>query len=139
MIHFLLYTSNTFKPLAQTDLALILEHARRNNAANGVTGILLYAHTLVMQYLEGPRDAVDRTFEKIRRDPRHYGVQVLLRHDVRERRFDRWSMAFEPVGEDAAVAGAIDLRSTDPVPEDNGRLDAALMMLRNFREGIALM
>ncbi len=35
---------------------------------------------------------------KIRRDPRHTGVRVLLTEHIDDRRFTEWTMGYEPIG-----------------------------------------
>ena len=46
------------------------------------------------QVLEGPREAVERTFERIQRDRRHADVNALEFAPVGRRGFPSWSMAF---------------------------------------------
>jgi hypothetical protein len=72
----------------------ILAASRRNNAAAGVTGALIFNSGVFAQILEGPRRAVETTFERIQRDGRHGEVQVLAFEPVAERHFPNWSMAF---------------------------------------------
>ncbi len=56
--------------------------------------MLLYKGGNIMQVIEGPEEKVLTLVEKIRRDPRHFGLQVVLRSHNTERRFDQWAMAF---------------------------------------------
>jgi hypothetical protein len=72
----------------------ILQSARRNNAAHGVTGALLFSEGCFAQVLEGPREQVEAIFETIQCDPRHSDVTVMHLHPVDERSFASWSMAF---------------------------------------------
>jgi hypothetical protein len=81
--------------MEETELADMLLSARVRNAASGVTGMLVYAGGNFMQVLEGPPLEVRRTLTRIRRDPRHTGLIVLLETEVSERYFPQWSMAFE--------------------------------------------
>ena len=71
----------------------ILATSRRNNAAVGVTGALLYSGGLFVQTLEGPFDAVQSVFERIQMDLRHDDVIVIATESVTERLFAEWSMA----------------------------------------------
>ena len=75
-------------------VAGILAVSKRNNARVGVTGALLFNAGSFAQVLEGPRAAVEATFERIQRDPRHSDVSVLQCEPVAERGFSNWSMAF---------------------------------------------
>ena len=88
----LVYGSTTPRVLGHDELLEILRVSRRNNAAVGVTGALLYADGNVMQVLEGPAPAVEATYDRIARDPRHRRVLPLIRGVVAERSFPDWSM-----------------------------------------------
>lgn len=46
-----------------------------------------------MQLLEGGRSAVNATYAKILRDPRHHDVELLLYDEIAERKFASWTMA----------------------------------------------
>jgi len=90
----LLYVSNTRRDLAQPDLESILVASRRNNAAAGITGMLLFMDGAFLQVLEGDSDAVAQTYARIRRDARHWHPQTLVDQDA-PRAFGQWSMGFE--------------------------------------------
>ena len=72
----------------------ILASSRRNNPRAGVTGALMFNGGCFAQVLEGPREAVKRTFGRIQRDTRHADVAVLQLAPVGRRGFPAWSMAF---------------------------------------------
>jgi hypothetical protein len=72
----------------------ILESARRNNALHGVTGALIFNAGMFAQVLEGNRQDIELTFERIQRDTRHGDVQALAFEETRCRGFPSWSMAF---------------------------------------------
>ena len=76
------------------EIQQVLASSRRNNAADGITGALLFNRGCFAQVLEGPRAAVERTFERIQRDPRHEDVLLLRFERIQERAFPGWSMAF---------------------------------------------
>ena len=79
----------------------ILATAWRKNRQRELTGALLFSDGCFAQVLEGPREALEETFEIIECDPRHSDVTILHFHPVEERSFAGWSMAF--AGEDEAV------------------------------------
>lgn len=79
----------------------ILATAWRKNRLNDLTGALLFADGCFAQVLEGPREALEETFEAIECDPRHSDVTILHFHPIGQRSFPGWSMAF--AGEDEAV------------------------------------
>lgn len=89
----LLYIS-TIAPLGKAGLSSILAAARRNNQANDITGLLMFNGKRFLQVLEGPIDAVEATFARIDRDPRHRAQVVLARKTVAQREFGDWSMAY---------------------------------------------
>jgi hypothetical protein len=96
----LTYVSSV-SPGAAADPAQILSASRRNNARNGITGMLYSDGARFMQALEGPADAVQAAFDRIRTDPRHRAVVLLSRREVAEREFGPWEMAHRQAGEDA--------------------------------------
>lgn len=88
------YASAESNPLGRDELVGILEQARVANAAREITGILLYAEGSFFQVLEGEADAVDETFARIARDPRHADIVVVVREPIHHRSFPDWSMGF---------------------------------------------
>jgi len=78
-------------------LADILTVARARNAAADVTGMLVSRWDLFVQLLEGPRQAVEETFARIRRDIRHVEVTLLRLEPAEERLFPGWEMRDDAV------------------------------------------
>ena len=70
----------------------ILASSIRNNAANGVTGVLLATRTHFLQVLEGGFEALNETFERISGDTRHEKIQLISFTEIEERRFGEWAM-----------------------------------------------
>jgi hypothetical protein len=90
----LLYISNTSRNFPDDQLELILEQSRRNNPLQNVTGLLLYLDGAFLQVLEGPAENVQKIYEKICTDKRHWNTLVMLDRDA-PRAFADWSMGFE--------------------------------------------
>lgn len=90
----ILYASNTSRDTPNALLEEILAVSRRNNAACGVTGLLLYIDGGFMQVLEGEGIAVEATFARIRADKRHWNTSLMLDRDA-PRAFVDWSMGFQ--------------------------------------------
>lgn len=88
-------------PAAGGEVEAILSTARRKNPACGVTGALLVTEGRFVQALEGERDAVQATFDRISLDPRHEDIEVLSSQFADRPRFAEWSMAF--VGDTPAL------------------------------------
>jgi hypothetical protein len=78
----------------EQEIRAILGSARRCNKEDNVTGALLFTASGFAQVLEGPREVVERTFERISADPRHADVTVLCFTPTERRRFPDWSMGF---------------------------------------------
>ena len=97
-IYRLVYTSRNLltggEDEQQAAVAGLLAVSKRNNARVGVTGALLFNGGSFAQVLEGSRAAVEGTFERIQRDPRHSDVTVLQCEPVAARGFPNWSMGF---------------------------------------------
>lgn len=96
----------------RTDVAVedILRVSRRNNAAAGVTGLLLFDGRRFLQALEGEATVVDTTYQRIKADPRHRAIVLLSSNEVSSRAFGDWSMAAQrvSVAKGATVAEQID-------------------------------
>lgn len=90
----LVYRSRATAPPTDVDLFYLLAQARQLNAASGLTGLLLYDRGWYFQWIEGPQEALGRTWNRIRRDPRHESPQVVTDQAIPVRLFDRWSMRF---------------------------------------------
>jgi transposase len=89
----LVYISTPRGPVTVAALQQILSVSRRNNARDGITGLLFFDGTRFLQALEGEPAAVETAFERIRADPRHKGVVTLSKREVEEREFGQWAMA----------------------------------------------
>ena len=70
----------------------ILKISRKNNPSIGVTGLLICGEELYLQILEGPMDAVDKIFNKIKIDNRHDNVKILKESSIDFRLFASWAM-----------------------------------------------
>lgn len=94
MLDSLVYTSHATDALTDTELELVLLRSRVVNAARGLTGALLKRDRLIVQYLEGPPDALERTLAAIVASPLHREVHIHARAHGVQRQFDTWHMAF---------------------------------------------
>jgi len=90
----LIYISSVTGPFEQADLDQILAKSRTNNAARGLTGMLLFHDGCFLQVLEGDAGSVQDTFATISSDARHGGVIILESRAVAERGFPQWSMGY---------------------------------------------
>ncbi len=88
----LIYVSRATRKLTLRDTMAILDAAKPNNEANGITGLLCFGGGHFMQVLEGEGDAVSDTFARIVKDARHDQVRLVDYSLIQGRRFDDWSM-----------------------------------------------
>lgn len=93
----LVYISSAQMPIG--NIGDVLLSSRRNNTRDQITGLLYADQGRFLQALEGPEDAVDATFQRIRQDDRHFGVVVLSRRTVDVREFGEWAMAHRSPGQ----------------------------------------
>lgn len=100
------YVSSARAKMTDAELKDLLAAARRNNAAHGVTGILAHWDGNFIQYVEGPRAALDQLMVNLKRDLRHSGIIVLQRDTIAARAFPDWSMAFDRKSDGAEAAAA---------------------------------
>jgi hypothetical protein len=96
----LVYVSSATGALSPRERDLILTTSQRNNQATDITGLLYSDGTRFLQALEGPEDAVQATFDRIKGDPRHNAVVVLSRRTIDVREFGNWAMAARSPGAD---------------------------------------
>ena len=102
----LIYRSRSALPGNASDVergfASILDTSRRRNAAEGLTGALMFTRLLFVQALEGRAAVVEQAFDRICCDLRHTGVEVVEYGPAAHRAFGDWSMShLVPDGEAA--------------------------------------
>jgi hypothetical protein len=95
----LVYLSRAHDWVTDQDIQIILDHARRMNAARGVTGVLLYRDRTFLQLLEGAERDVQAIWEIIRRDRRHRDLTLLEHGPHAQRLFSDWTMGFRNLDE----------------------------------------
>ncbi len=102
-MHYIVYVSEAKTHMTESELAGLLAISRHNNEAVGVTGLLIYKyspdlnHGSFLQLLEGEKDAVEATYQRIVRDRRHVNKIVLDEGQTEQRQFADWSMAFKNI------------------------------------------
>lgn len=79
------------------DLTAILQRSRSRNKKNDLTGLLAYKQRRYLQVIEGDEMLVDSLFAKIKLDPRHKRIQLILDISVQSRSFESWPLKLVPV------------------------------------------
>ena len=135
MLYRYMYLSSQTRPLSPEAMQAVLEVSRRNNLADGLTGLLLAHEGRFFQVIEGPRDAVYACLHRIRHDDRHDGIMRLDSGPVAERAFPLWRMGYAVPDDLApehrtAVFSIYDLAR--PGSTDRGTDPAVRAMIRNF-------
>ena len=108
----LIYSSRPFG-FDQNTLNGILVTSVDNNKRDQITGALICRSDLYLQYLEGPAESINETFNKIQHDDRHVEIKVLKEGMHAERLFPKWAMRDDPVrswmwSREEIDAGALD-------------------------------
>ena len=86
------YTSLARLDLQASDLEDIHRTARELNALDGITGLLVFNGTHFLQIVEGSQPAIDDLLGRLRKDPRHTGIEIRDERNVEARSFPDWSM-----------------------------------------------
>ena len=90
----LMYFSAATERVDLETVAEILEVAHQRNAAQEVTGMLCADRRWFLQCLEGGRNEVTETYQRIVNDARHRHLVVLCYEEIDERLFGSWHMGF---------------------------------------------
>jgi hypothetical protein len=97
----IVYVSAAVAPFSEEQLSELLAKSQSNNAAAGLTGVLLYRDGQFMQALEGEDAVVRSVYETVAADDRHDQVRTILEEQITERRFPQWTMGFRLVTDDS--------------------------------------
>ena len=100
----IIYTSVASKSMKEDVLTDILEKSRVRNQQDAITGILFYRNGTFIQLLEGPSDKVEETYNRIKKDKRHFKIRLVNCVTKEPRIFPAWSMAF---GDDSTYDPAL--------------------------------
>jgi hypothetical protein len=139
----IVYVSTATEEYDKDELARILAVSRKNNSADGVTGMLCYHGGTFFQMLEGQRHRVEAVMDRVAADPRHHSILVLLEQEVDEPALPDWSMAFNEVsGRDAALLDGFShlLKSGDTqrFSAEKEHASDALSLLAGFRDSVVM-
>lgn len=128
------YESKATRPMSESDLRLLLEHARTKNERMGVTGLLLYAQERFLQVLEGPEPAVRSLYATIQEDSRHTDVETILTARPSERTFSDWEMGLEHPDAFVEMKGLSSFLQSGNLPAAAEPIRGVLKALRRFKQ-----
>lgn len=131
-----IYISNATGPLGLPELDAILAQSRRNNARDGVIGMLAFMDGSFIQAVEGEEAVVDPLLERIRADERHRDYVVIARYPIDRRQFPDWSMGFrrcDGVPPEELARNFVNLRRPVFLPESASAGSVAHRLIEGFR------
>lgn len=88
------YVSRAAQEMSAKEISEILQQAQHNNAANAITGMLVFKDNIFLQTIEGSRARINRLLHSLMTDQRHYDLQVLETRELTHREWSRWSMNY---------------------------------------------
>jgi hypothetical protein len=131
----LIYRSRNLLPqeVRKAELGALFTQARGHNKTKGITGALLLRDDVFVQTLEGDEDDVQALLARIRTDPRHDSLEVLVTELASGRVFARWAMA--RVADDDAhdinlIAHADGISPAAPRGDATAEQEAVLAVMR---------
>ena len=116
--------------ITATAVETLVARARSWNAANDITGALLFTGTHFVQVLEGRAGAVDTLLLKLHADDRHDGLIVTNRAALPRRRFAGWDLAYSGSSQFVAKRVHRMFDETDPA----GQRDATRWVVDLMRQ-----
>jgi hypothetical protein len=96
----IIYISTSRQDPDRAMLEDVLATSRRNNRRDDLTGLLVVGGRRFLQVLEGPWEACEAAYKRIRADARHFAVVELSRKTVTQRAFADWDMGCEQLDGD---------------------------------------
>lgn len=90
MEYIICYISNVSASLDKTKLDKLMNAWKIKNAKRNINGILLYSEGNFFQVMEGAKKDVLGLWDKIRNDPRHYGLIQILGRDLERGCFNKF-------------------------------------------------
>lgn len=93
-LYFLIYASRASKPTAAAKLFAHRQRIISANRANGITGCLVHEAGQYLQMLEGQEEAVLGLLKKLRNDPEHCDLKIVIQGPAKSRIFREWGMTF---------------------------------------------
>ena len=88
MVSSLIYVTELAEGCGLQEVNDILQISRKNNEANGITGILCYDGTHFVQWIEGARDKINGLYGSILKDKTHGNVMILEYSEIAKRDYE---------------------------------------------------
>ncbi len=91
-IDYLVYTSEISHAFQYEDISSIINTSCERNPEHEITGALAFFDDIYMQYIEGPRQNLNRLYNNILHDGRHTNVTLRVYGTSSVRLAKSWSM-----------------------------------------------
>lgn len=91
----LIYRSVTHEEMSPEAISELVNHARRRNGLDRITGLLLYHDRQVFQVLEGDEAAVRACYARVKSDPRHGQIVTISEKPATTRAFSKWFLGYK--------------------------------------------
>ena len=132
----LIYCSVANHMFSNEELDGLLRIARKNNAKEDITGMLLYSEGSFFQVLEGEEEKIKHLFKTINKDKRHHSITIVIQESIAERSFADWTMGYVDIKpEDVeTIIGANDFLYSEQTFTKLGR-GRAKKLLAAFKHG----
>lgn len=120
-MHSLIYISSAVEKFTKSGIEELLAVAHERNKEHGITGLLILKDYVIVQYIEGEEKEIKQLFENIKKDDRHFQVNLLKIEEIKERQFKDWSMGVKHYdhleGEELEFIKNFDFEDYDNIPE----------------------
>lgn len=128
-MYYIIYLSTGINWFSEKELTDVLEISNINNSHCNVTGLLLYSEGNFIQLLEGEKQDVITTFNRISEDKRHKGITIIASGAIEHRNFPEWAMGFKSVNANELVEleGYLDLSNKDILQDKEKHLPINLL------------
>lgn len=110
------------------DLENIVAVSKVRNREQAITGVLFYHNRKFMQLIEGEHSVLNALMNKLRGDPRHRNITIIVDETVERRGFAEWNMdAFNLSQEETLDVAALrkirDIYKANVLPMSNTLID----------------
>jgi hypothetical protein len=135
MLSRLVYMSDAAADFKTDEVSEILDRSRKNNAAVGISGLLIFHERRFFQILEGSASTIKTCFARIMHDKRHVKQIILESGPAKARAFGQWRMAYARIEDLPAENRNAVFSIYDMVPrnsEERGNDEAVRLRVRDF-------
>lgn len=94
MLKTICYISDSNGYDSLSELNKLYLKAKANNFRRNITGIIIYKNKNFLQVLEGEQTVVDKTYDKIKYDPRHKNIFKVINTSIEQRIFEDYNFGF---------------------------------------------